>query len=266
MRVHSRKRTVIYRLLIVGLQVPALVFLQSCKNDSTEKAEAPNSRDRAVFGGAPGRAASERRPVSPQTTRQPKTEITEPQVRSRTAEPHDPEPRTAVQQPTTIVGDPGERGARDKGRDSGAEPFLGYRPPGSHVGDPGERTARAPEPQLSTSGKLIRDLLRKWADTLLTRDLAGHMSLYTPVARQSTKASKQRLLSKLEDLRRFEMRDVRLMYLDSDSAIAEFRIESDAVTSGVAGFYRLELRQLSGEWKIAAEDVSQPVSGRRARR
>lgn len=251
------EHTPIHRLLIVGLQVPALVFLGSCKNDRTEpvKTEVGDSRERAVFGSPPTRAPLERRPIASEPEQQSRIETHKPQERARRSEPR----AASIQRPRSTVGDSAERSGGN-GR------FLYYKPPGSPVGDPGERTAHDPRPQLSTSGKLVRDLLGKWADTLLARDLAAHLSLYAPVVRETVKSSKQRLMSQLTDVRRFEMYDVRLTYFDNDSAIADFHVESDAGAPNVSGFYRLQLRQAGGQWKIYDEDVSQPVSRRRTGR
>jgi hypothetical protein len=117
--------------------------------------------------------------------------------------------------------------------------------------------------------KAIRDLLRRWADTLLTRELGGHMRLYaltldrfngsSNVARETVRASKELLMSGFADVRRFEIYDVRLLPSRGGSVMAEFRIESDAVVRGVVGWYRLELRQVGGEWKIYGEEKLQTV-------
>jgi ketosteroid isomerase-like protein len=123
--------------------------------------------------------------------------------------------------------------------------------------------------------KPIRDLIRQWADTLLTRDLPRHMSLYavtldrfngsSNVARETVRTSKQRLLSGLAGVRRFEMYDVRLLPSRDGSVIAEFRIESDAAARGIAGWYRLQLRHVDDQWKIYGEEKVEPVS-RQSRR
>jgi ketosteroid isomerase-like protein len=179
------------------------------------------------------------------------------------------------------VKDPGERSISDGGvtvssnrapREPAAERFLHYEPPGSTVGDTGELTPRIREPQISPSTKFIRDLIRRWADTLLSRDLAGHMSLYavtldrfngsSNVPRDVVRASKQRLLAGFAGVRRFEMYDVRLLPSRDGSVTAEFRIESDAAARDVVGWYRLHLRQVDGQWKINGEEKLEPVSRR----
>jgi ketosteroid isomerase-like protein len=118
----------------------------------------------------------------------------------------------------------------------------------------------------------IRELIRRWADTLLTRDLPGHMSLYAPtldrfngsshVARESVRASKERVLPGFAGVRRFEIYDFRLLPSGDGSSIAEFRIESDAAARRVIGWYRLQLRQIDGQWKIYGEEKLESVSRR----
>jgi len=182
------------------------------------------------------------------------------------------------------VKDPGERRVGDGGvttalnrepREPAAERFLHYQPPGSSVGDPGESTLGIAEPQMSPSMKSVRDLIRRWADTLLARDLPSHMSLYAAtldrfngssnVARETVRAFKQRLLSGFAGVRRFEIYDVRLQSR-GDSVIAEFQVESDAAAREVVGSYRLELRQVGNQWKIYGEEKTQSVSRRSGRK
>ena len=188
----------------------------------------------------------------------------------------DPSEQPSVKDPgERRVGDGGVDVALNRRREPAAERFLHYQPPGSSVGDPGELTGRMPEPQIPASTKPIRDLIRRWADTLLTGDLPSHMSLYAPtldwfnassnVARETVRASKQNLLSSLAGVRRFEIYDVRLSPSRGGSVIAAFRIESDAVASDVVGSYRLELRQVGGQWHIYGEEKVQPVSRRSGR-
>jgi hypothetical protein len=99
------------------------------------------------------------------------------------------------------------------------------------------------------------------------------MSLYAPVldhfhgssnvSRETVQAAKQRLLSAIEDVRRFEMHDVRLLPARDGSVRAEFRIESDAAGRAVAGSYRLELRPAGPvQWKIHGEEASLTLSRR----
>ena len=283
MRARDRRLTATRWLLVAGLQVPVLVCLQSCKNDRTEpvKTEAQDRQQRAVFGSAPEGVPSEIHDPS-KITPQPTAEASRFQERARTTEPVDAKSRAASGGPQRPpVQDPGGRRVGDGGvavasnrapRETVAERFLHYEPPGSRVGDPGELPSRIAEPQISSSMRLIRDLIRRWADTLLSGDLPGHMNLYAPtldrfngssnVARETVRASKDRLLPGLAGVRRFEMYDFRLLPSPSGSAIAEFRIESDAVARGVVGWYRLQLRQVDDQWKIYGEEKVEPVSRR----
>jgi hypothetical protein len=84
------------------------------------------------------------------------------------------------------------------------------------------------------------------------------------VARDAVRSSKQRLLSGLADVQRFEMYDVRLAPSRGGSVVAEFRVEADAQAPGVAGWYRLQMRQVGTQWKIYGEERIQPVSRGRA--
>ncbi len=55
MRARSINRPVTRWLVVIGLQVPTLLVLPSCKNDRAEsvKTEAQDLQQRAVFGSAP---------------------------------------------------------------------------------------------------------------------------------------------------------------------------------------------------------------------
>ena len=113
-------------------------------------------------------------------------------------------------------------------------------------------------------------LVRRWADTLLKGNLAQHMSLYAEtldrfngksnVRREAVRRHKQRLLSQLADVRRFEMPDVRLQRASDGSVIAFFRVEADAQTPALNGEYRLVWRDSGGGWKLHSEERLQPVS------
>jgi ketosteroid isomerase-like protein len=273
-------------LLLMGLQVPAVLSLQSCKNDRTEpvKAEAQDPQPRAVFGSAPERGPSEIRPRTSKSTPPLSVAANRSQERARTRDAVGTQSRPASGEPQRPpVKDPGERRLGDSEvrvasnrapREPAAERFLHYEPPGSSVGDPGEITSRIREPQISASMKPIRDLIRQWADTLLTRDLPGHMSLYalslyrfhgsSNVSRETVRVSKQRFLSEFTGVRRFEIYEVRLLPSPDGSVIAEFRIESDAAAHSVNGWYRLQLRQVDDQWKIYGEEKIEPLSSRGA--
>ena len=82
------------------------------------------------------------------------------------------------------------------------------------------------------------------------------------VSREAVRASKERLLSRLTGVRKFEMFAVRLLPSRDDSVIAEFRIDSDAEARGVAGWYRLHLRPVNNRWIIHEEEKLQAVSRR----
>ena len=127
---------------------------------------------------------------------------------------------------------------------------------------------------MTPSAKALRNLIHRWADTLLAGDLPGHMSLYAStldrfhqssnVARESVQASKQRLLAGLPEVRRFEIFEVRLLPSRDGSVIAEFRIESDVEARALAGWYRLRLRPVNDRWAIHGEEKLQAVSRRGA--
>jgi ketosteroid isomerase-like protein len=279
----GRCRTATHWLVVIGLQLPALVLLQSCKNDRAKPVEtaAHDPEKRAVFGSAPERVRSRVQQEGSKTS-QPAIKADKSQERARRADPVASESRTAAGEPQrSRVKDPGERRVGDDEvaiasnrtpRAPVAERFLHYEPPGSRVGDAGELAN--PEPQISASAKPIRELIHRWADTLLNRDLRGHMSLYAPrvarfngssdVTRETVTAFKQRLLSGFAGVQRFEIYNVRLSTRDG-SVIAEFRIESDAAGQGIAGWYRLVFRQDGGQWKIYGEEKLQPVSRRSGR-
>ena len=268
-------------LFVTVLQILALLLLQSCKNDQSvrEKAEIQAPHPRAVFGSAPERVPPATPPQASNTRPSGTPEVNRGEERARKADPVTPTPGPEANEPQrSAVADPGERRVAGDGtqialkrppREPAAERFLHYEPPASRVGDAGELADRSPEPQISTSMKAIRGLIRQWADTLLTRDLRGHMALYaltlnrfngsSNVGRETVRTSKQALMSRLAGVTRFEMYDVRLIQRD-ESVVAEFRIESDI--PGVVGWYRLELHQVSDRWEISGEEKLQPVSRR----
>ena len=284
MTARDRGSTATRWLLMVGLQISPLLSLQSCKNDRTEpvKTEAQNPQQRAVFGAAPEPAPSETRPRTSKTTPQPTAEANRTQERARKTDQVGSKSQAASSEPKRPpVRDPGERSVGDSGvtvgsnrgpREPAAERFLHYEPPGSSVGDAGELTPAIREPQISASVKPVQDLIRRWADTLLTRDLPGHMSLYavtldqfngsSSVARDTVRAFKQRLLSGFVNVRSFEIYDLRVAPSRGGSMIAEFRVESDAAVREVVGWYRLDVRQVGGQWKIYGEEKLKPVSRR----
>jgi hypothetical protein len=272
-------RTATCWLVVIGLQVPAQLLLQSCKNDRPEpvKTEAQDPQRRAVFGSSPDPVSSGIRSRTSKTSPASTLDTNRSKERSRRAEPVPPKSGAQPQRPS--VKDLGERRVGDDGpalalnrrpREPAAERFLHYQPPGSSVGDTGELTRRIAEPQTAPSMKPIRDLIHRWADTLLSGNLPAHMSLYAPtldrfngssdVPRETVRAFKHRLLSGLKGVRRFEMYDVRLLSSRDTSVVAEFRIESDAVARDIVGWYRLELRQVGGQWKIYSEEKVQAMS------
>jgi hypothetical protein len=73
------------------------------------------------------------------------------------------------------------------------------------------------------------------------------------------------MLADLAGVRRFEIYDLRLRPSGDGLAYAEFRIESDVVTSTINGWYRLDLREAGGQWKIYGEEKLQPISRRSSR-
>ena len=188
MKAPKQCRTTTRLLFMMGLQATALLLLQSCNNDRAEreKTQTEDPQQRAVFGSVPERAASGS--PTPRTSPEPGPEAARSQDRARTAEPVTPEsPANSDTAQRSSVKDPGERRVGDAGvgvaanrsqQRQAADRFLHYDPPGSSVGDTGELARKTPEPQGSTSMKPVQNLIRRWADTLLTRDLSSHMSLY----------------------------------------------------------------------------------------
>src|SRR5688572_18551824 len=94
MRARSINRPVTRWLVVIGLQVPTLLVLASCKNDRAEsvKTEAQDLQQRAVFGSAP----------DPVSAKQPQTSKTNPertidadklQERARSMKPVSPKSR-----------------------------------------------------------------------------------------------------------------------------------------------------------------------------
>jgi ketosteroid isomerase-like protein len=266
-------------VLVVGLQLLSVLSVQSCKKDQTESAkrEAQPPQQRAVFGSTPESVRSEIPPQTPKMAAKPTAEASRSRERAPTTKPFDSKSRATSAEPQwPLVTDMGERMVGD---DRGAvasnraspeparERFLHYEPPGSTVSDTGELT---PEPQVSGSMMPIENLIRRWTDTLLARDLDSHMSLYAPtlnrfngatnIPRETVRAFKQKLLARLVAVRRFEIYNLRLRSSGNGFVTAEFRIESDAVDSGIAGWYQLVLRTIGGQWKIHGEEKVQPLS------
>jgi hypothetical protein len=266
-------------LLVVGLQILSVLSLQSCKKDETEpaKTEAQQPQQRAVFGSTSESVRSEIPPQTPKIAAKPTGEASRSRERAPTTKPFDSKSRAASAEPQRpLVKDPGERMVGDDrgavasnraSREPAGERFLHYEPPGSTVGDPGELN---PEPQLSLSLTPIQSLIRRWTDTLLAHDLDSHISLYAPtlnrfngatnVTRETVRASKNRLLASLVTVRRFEIYNLRIRSSGNGFVSAEFRVESDAVGSGVVGWYQLELRMIGDQWKICGEEKVQPLS------
>jgi hypothetical protein len=277
----GKRRTATRWLLVVGLQILSVLSLQSCKKDRTEsaKTEVKQPQQRAVFGSTPESVPSETHAQTPKITVKRTDEASRSRQRAPTTEPapfDSKSPAVSAGRQRPIVKDSGERVVGDDhgavasnrvSREPAGERFLHYEAPGSTVGDTGELT---PEPQVSGSMKPIQNLIRRWTDTLLARDLDSHISLYAPtlnrfngttnVPRETVRASKQKLLGSLGAVRRFEIYNLRLRSLGNGFVSAEFRIDSDAVDGGVAGWYHLELGMIGDQWKIYAEEKVQPFS------
>src|SRR3954462_15128708 len=86
MTVRDRGLTTTRWLLMVALQVPGFLSLQSCKNDRTEpvKTEAEHPQRRAVFGSVPDRVQSEIRPRTSKDASQPATKLDKTRVGAKT--------------------------------------------------------------------------------------------------------------------------------------------------------------------------------------
>ena len=273
-----RNRATTRRLVLVGLHLPAILLLQACSERASHPVKMGVEQDRPVFGtpreqvppGTESRTANTGKQLSLKNKSQERARTAEPTL-SKSQEESAPE--------RSQVGDPGERANDDRQvvissnrteREPVPDRFLHYQPPGSTVGDSGELTKFVPEEPAEVSTAVVRELLRRWADTLLARNLASHMNLYAPtlyrfhgssnVPAESIKAAKQRVLSEITGLQRFEMHDVRLLRSRDGSVTAEFRVESDTAAASLAGSYRLLLRQVGGVWKIYEEERVQPMS------
>ena len=281
---------------LVVLQIPALLLLQSCNKDKAEPSANVGSgeQSRAVFGSGVREEVSapqSGRPGTPETAGskseggQPeRLTQQEPQQRARSVAESKPNltaaPGSARSTETrrSQVGDPGELRARDERvtvardqptRDASGR-YLYYQAPGSKIGDSGEVSRRTTEQAEAKLASPPASLIRRWAATLISGDLDSHMRLYAPtldrfrgsrnLRREVVRSSKQQLVSVLAGVRRFEIYDVKLRSLPDSATRAEFRIESDAGNGRIAGWYRLDLRQINGEWKIVGEEKLQSGS------
>jgi hypothetical protein len=233
------------------LNAAAVLLFASCRNDRSAETKATEAQtreqSRTVFGSDPKPGASDTRAreAAPLVNDSERARV------SRAA--------SAESGRRSVVGDPGEGVGRDRRvvasgsapRQPAAERFLHYRPPGSRVGDPGELAASQSRAPISVNR--IRELVRRWADTLLAGNLDAHMSLYVPNVDRSVRASRRTLVRALAGTRRFEIYDLKLRTLADGSVLSEFRIESDAAGRRS---YRLHWRQIGSDWKIYREESS----------
>ena len=252
----------------IALHAVALLLLASCRNDQPPNASESQTREqpRAVFGTESKPAATDTRAREgpPPIPESEPARQSSPTPGVRKSESARVSRATPVQTRPSGVGDPGESMGRDRRvtvastrqyREPAQERFLHYRPPGSLVGDAGELAGSQPRKPASTEG--IRELIRRWADTLLSGNLDAHMRLYVPAVAESVRASKRTFVRTLAGTRIFEIYDLKLRTLSDGSVRAEFRVESDALRRS----YRLDLRHIGGEWKIYREDSSGGVQG-----
>ncbi len=283
MTIRGRSRAATRWIFIIASQLAPLLLLESCKNDRAASAETESqelAQKRAVFGSASERDTSRTNGYS--TINPPKLDADKPTQRATGVQAHRraitptsrSEPaasqRSRMQDPgRSHAPDPNVSAAANHGAmESTGERYLHYEPPGSLVGDPGELPSK---PQMPRSNS-IESLVYRWADTLLTGNLGAHLSLFSPkldhfngaasVSQEVVRTFKSTMLADLAGVRHFEIDDLRLRPSDAGLAYAEFRIESDAVNSKINGSYRLELREVDGQWKIYGEEKLQPISRR----
>ena len=132
------------------------------------------------------------------------------------------------------------------------------------MGDSG-RVEAAPDNQVKS--QTIGGIVQRWAQTLLSRDLDAHMSLYAAkldrfggrrgVNREVVRSEKEQLLAAMANVRRFEIHDLRLIEdKDTETATAYFRIDWK-IDGGVsdAAPQRLVFRKVDGRWLIVGEEL-----------
>jgi ketosteroid isomerase-like protein len=254
------------------------LFLQSCKID---KAPAPAQDDQAGSRDRP-RAVFGEKVMADQPRAQAATTSRPAGTRGRTAQVQ-PERLARQQQSGAItqrsesvtirareeslvrksdsVARRDERGEQDSGL------FLYYQRPGTRLGDPGELGSRGQNSSLPQPDSVAGHVYR-WADTLLSRNLDAHMKLYAPVlerfgeetnvGRDLVRREKERFLTKLAPIRRFEIHDLRIREDNNGQlATAEFRADWNADTAGAvthSARHRLTFRRSSREWQIQSEE------------
>jgi hypothetical protein len=135
------------------------------------------------------------------------------------------------------------------------------------VGDPGENsglaTGKAPPQRIQPD--LIPGLIRRWADTLASRNVGGHIALYAGrlsrfngminPTREAVRMRKEQEFAGLRAARNLQLRDLRVVHpTGSDVASATFAV--DWTEGGVqrSHRYRLTFRRSGGNWLIYSEE------------
>jgi hypothetical protein len=129
--------------------------------------------------------------------------------------------------------------------------------------------ANKPE-ALKTQAPGVDELLDRWRDTILSRNVDAQVSLYAPkvehffnrrnVSRELVRREKGRMLELYPEIRKYEISDVRLESAEDNQAVVSFRKEWDM--RGIRRFtgaerQRLKLRKIAGVWKIVGEEETQ---------
>jgi hypothetical protein len=232
-------RTVTLCICVFITQLLALGLLQSCKKDSASapepKAEAAGQEtSRAVYGDKPVTRArkAHRKPTSAkdEPTRTARERSSPAKARSEQL----PDPERRILNRGSITSNlPREK--------SGSGRFLYYQVPGARIGDPGELRSNAQELKRPPSANTVSGLIYHWADTLVSGDANAHMSLYAPalecsgLSRDALRRQKERLITALSALHRFEIHDLRVRKTGNGAAAAEFRVEWAAGQSRGSG-------------------------------
>jgi hypothetical protein len=123
----------------------------------------------------------------------------------------------------------------------------------------------------------IEALLVKWRDTLVRRDLDGHMGCYAPivyvfynrknVTRGGVREERERALSAYPEIRKYNISNVKPESITPTRAVVTFDREWDMAgskRSAGAERGRLTLEKFKGEWKIVGEQEARVYWVRRS--
>jgi hypothetical protein len=275
-----------HSICTVSLSLAVLFLLQACNIDRStasrrEKQASADHPQRPVFGEEPKKSTNRtntktakqnsplgseaRRPSDADTRSRPleksPSRIDQPSASAQTAT------RTRagelVAGKAAVPKDSAQASKKTDGR------VLHYQPPGARVGDAGELAARQTtivrEPQAAHP---IVQLVHRWAETLLSKDLNAHLALYTPVlahyrgrtnvSHEIVRADRQRLLATLTNIRKFEIYDLTIRQEPGTGRVAAvFRTEwqtGGPKDSSLAAWYRLTCSREGSSWRIESEE------------